>query len=93
MIKITLHYKNNESIYEEIFLLVDFYSKINHKELENLKIWLSKMPDFEINGQDIIKLGIIGSQIKITINNLYEKWIRSDCKMSKNELIGSIATE
>lgn len=82
-----LNYRLNEEIYQEILLMADFHSKINEQNLTNLKHWLVKIPNFEITGEDIIKLGITGPEIKQTLDSLYHKWIKSDCRLTKNELL------
>jgi poly(A) polymerase len=85
-----LNYKSNENIYEEILLLTDFHLKIDKQKLMHLKEWLAKIPNFEITGEDIIKLGVTGSEIKKVLDNLYYEWIKSDCKATKNELLNRI---
>ncbi len=45
---------------------------------------------FEITGEDIIKLGVTGAEIKKVLDDLYYEWIKSDCKITKTELLSKI---
>ncbi len=85
-----LNYKSNENIYPEILLLTDFNSKIDKQKLMHLKEWLAKIPNFEITGEDVIKFGVTGSEIKKVLDDLYYEWIKSDCKTTKTELLSRI---
>lgn len=49
-----------------------------------------EIPIFPVNGDDLIELGFEGVKIGETLTNLKQKWIESEFKMSREELLSTV---
>jgi poly(A) polymerase len=70
---------------------VTFLDIINGQTKENselcLKLQARKKPKLPINGNDIKSKNISGREIKDTLEKLKQRWIESDFKLTKSDLI------
>ena len=50
----------------------------------------SSIPNFPLNGNDLIKLGYVGETLGKLIKNLKHKWIESDFTLNKEQMINMV---
>ncbi len=56
--------------------------------IKNATEW--QIPEFEINGENIIKLGYNGQQVGKILKKLHQIWIESDFELNKEQLLNRV---
>jgi poly(A) polymerase len=83
-------YKLGGEMYSECITVLNIENPSkNYQHLLNLAMtW--DLPKFEINGENITKLGYNGPQVGKILNKLHNMWIESDFELSKEQLLSRI---
>ena len=74
------------------------YLNLDNPNIENIKKILdrlssTKIPDFPINGKDLLSFGIKKEHVGLHMEILKRKWFESGCLLSKKELLQKISKE
>ncbi len=93
--EIELNLEDSEINHKEVlyYFGVDVYSKYIlflkalHSEAEILSIQNFNLPNFPVNGGDLLKFGLAGKEIGSKLSKLKKLWIESDFKLTKAKLL------
>ncbi len=86
----------NDKLLVRDFYLLDAISKnIDAVQIKNNIDYIKNfsMPQFELNGNDLLALGLVGKNISKVLNYAKKQWILSDFRLSKQELINLIKNQ
>jgi len=95
-IKEKLFYVNNKDKVIQLLLINFLYSKkINKIEVQKINDLIKfieeyKIPEFPVNGNDLLKLGKEGRELGEALSKLKKVWVESDYKLNKQELLSSL---
>ncbi len=83
-------YKHGKDLYTDCVRMLNIENpSMQFQELIELaKSW--QMPEFKINGENVMKMGYNGPQVGKILNKLHQMWIESDFELSMEELLSRV---
>lgn len=83
-------YKYGKELYIDSVMMLNIENpSIQFLEFIELgKSW--QMPEFKINGENVMKMGYNGPQVGKILNKLHQMWIESDFELSMEELLSRV---
>jgi len=83
-------YKLGKDLYLDSINMLNIESPLEvYIEFAELaKSW--QMPEFKINGENVMKMGYNGPQVGKILNKLHQMWIESDFELSMEELLSRV---
>lgn len=84
-----LVFDDKQFVYDLFLLNLSQRKLLKENEIKKLLNYIVEfsLPNFPINGDDLISIGLKGEQIGLKLSELKKKWIESDFKLKREELL------